>query len=58
MKKEDIERMLLSEEYFLEHWIVQFTFHSDTSAFCLGFRDMKKRLEWVKSELKKLKNEK
>lgn len=55
MSKEQLIKMLLAEEYFLEHWILQFNLYSDMSASCLGCYSMKKRLEWVKAELSKLK---
>lgn len=58
MRKDDLERMLLAEDSFLEHWIVQFSLYSDLSAFTLGFKRMQKRHEWVKSELNKIKDAK
>ncbi|MBK5202154.1 MAG: hypothetical protein JJE45_00330 [Prolixibacteraceae bacterium] len=54
MKNKDKERMFLSEQFFLEHWMVQLSLESTLNSMYIK---MEKRLKWIESELAALKQE-
>lgn len=54
MSKEDLERLFRSEDYFLEHWLIQSELDD---SFGKTYKRMKKRREWVLSQLEKLKKD-
>lgn len=52
MKKEDLETLFISEQFFLEHWMIQMELDEDITKV---YERMKKRYDWLESELEKLK---
>ena len=57
MKREDKERMFLSEQSFLEKWITQFDLYTDLDGLNHGFKLMNKRLNWINEQIKLLADE-
>ena len=51
MKKEDKERLFLSEVVFLERWAVQFELDSDSD---VSIKRMQERIGWLNKQLKDL----
>ena len=53
MKNKDLEKIFLSEQYFLEHWMIQVSLESTLNSLYIR---MDKRLKWINDQLQTLDN--